>query len=66
MESSPFRVVSWPFWEMTQLPPDCFKHPRSTVSWPLEVAVVELGLAWVLGVVLGVVDCCWSVVLGWV
>jgi hypothetical protein len=44
MESSPVNVVSCPFWEITQLPPDCFRHPRRTVSWPLEVAVAELGL----------------------
>jgi len=39
MELSPFRVISCPFWEITQLPPDCFRQPRTTVSWPFGAAV---------------------------
>ncbi len=35
MELSPFRVVSWPFWVRIQFPPDCFRQPRRTVSWPV-------------------------------
>jgi hypothetical protein len=44
MEASPVRFVSWPFWERTQLPPDCFKQPRSTVSWLPEAELVAFML----------------------
>jgi hypothetical protein len=50
---------------MTQLPADCFKQPRSTVSCPLGELVAVPWLLCELGeVVLGDVDCCWSEVLG--
>jgi hypothetical protein len=39
VELSPVRVTSWPFCERTQFPPDCFRQPRRTVSWPLEELV---------------------------
>jgi hypothetical protein len=56
MEESPFKLTSCPFCERIQLPPDCFRQPRRTVSWllPVEVLVaLMLLLLWsVEGVVL--------------